>query len=102
MSAVFEENEVDSVVVVGFKTCPFYQEALQVAEEIKSLAMADGATHHQFETRAEFKEWLKSVKSLGIDGNDYLSHTSSPFVYALTKEGKKLFVGMSARWIQSR
>lgn len=92
-AAVFEENEVVETVVVGFRTCPFYQEALGVAATLKDLAMTKSVTKKEFETRAEFKSWLPEAKSVGISGEKYLSHTSSPFIYAVTKDGEKQFIG---------
>lgn len=95
MSVVFEENEVEELVVVGFRTCPFYQEALEVAKQVTELAMARNTRKQEFETRKEFKEWLATTESLGITGGSYRSHTSSPFIYAVTKQGETVFVG---RW----
>lgn len=93
MAAVFDENEVDELVVVGFKTCPFYQEALGVAQEAQKLAKTKRFTNTEFPARPGFKQWLTTVKDIGITGDKHLSHTSSPFVYVVTEDGTKIFVG---------
>jgi len=85
----------DSIIsIAGFNTCPFYIEALKLANNLASNGLIEKIDNYNFISSYYFKEWLKSEgHNLFKSDNKAQTHTTCPFIWVKSKTNELSFIG---------
>lgn len=85
----------DSIIsIAGFNTCPFYIEALKLANDLASNGLIEKIDNYNFISSYYFKEWLKHEgHSLFKSNNKAQTHTTCPFIWVKSKTNELSFIG---------
>lgn len=85
----------DSIIsIAGFNTCPFYIEALKLANDLASNGLIKKVDNYNFISSYYFKEWLKSEgHNLFKSDNKAQTHTTCPFIWVKSKTNELSFIG---------
>ena len=85
----------DSIIsIAGFNTCPFYIEALKLANDLASNGLIEKVENYNFISSYYFKEWLKSEgHNLFKSNNKAQTHTTCPFIWVKSKTNELSFIG---------
>ena len=85
----------DSIIsIAGFNNCPFYIEALKLANNLASNGLIEKVDNYNFISSYYFKEWLKSEgQNLFKSDNKAQTHTTCPFIWVKSKTNELSFIG---------
>ena len=85
----------DSIIsIAGFNNCPFYIQALKLANDLASNGLIEKVDNYNFISSYYFKEWLKSEgHNLFKSNNKAQTHTTCPFIWVKSKTNELSFIG---------
>ena len=85
----------DSIIsIAGFNTCPFYIEALKLANNLASNGLIKKVDNYNFFSNYQFKEWLNTKgHNLFKSNNKAQTHTTCPFIWVKSKTNELSFIG---------
>lgn len=95
----------DSIIsIAGFNSCPFYIEALRLANDLVSNDLIEKVDNYNFISSYYFKEWLKSEgHNLFKSDNKVQTHTTCPFIWIQSKTEMSFIGGYDdfTEWINN-